>query len=161
MQKHLESCTRKVPMTTDTPSASPVRASGNNADAPTSVANANITSPSRLNNPHLGRLRHRPRQRVALPLHRRRIRRRGLHPDVSHLPRHFGPARHGHGVRRRPRLPAFGRPSLRYPAALAALALVLLVGLHRLHAAHDVLHHGLRLDARLHGENGHGHLRRP
>lgn len=38
MQKHLESCTRKVPMTTDTPSASPVRASGNNVDAPTSVA---------------------------------------------------------------------------------------------------------------------------
>ena len=27
MQKHLESCTRKVPMTTDTPSASPVRTS--------------------------------------------------------------------------------------------------------------------------------------
>ena len=149
-------------MTTDTPSASPVRASGNNVDAPTSVAAPREHFASRLGFILIS-------AGCAIGL--------GNVWRFPYIAGEYGGAAFilmyliflvilG--------LPvmvmefAVGRASQRSAAqafdmlaALAALALVLLVGLHRLHAAHDVLHHGLRLDARLHGENGHGHLRRP
>ena len=149
-------------MTTDTPSASPVRASGNNVDAPPSVAAPREHFASRLGFILIS-------AGCAIGL--------GNVWRFPYIAGEYGGAAFilmyliflvilG--------LPvmvmefAVGRASQRSAAQafdilqpLAALALVLLVGLHRLHAAHDVLHHGLRLDARLHGENGHGHLRRP
>ena len=150
-------------MTTDTPSASPVRTSGNNADAPTSVAAPREHFASRLGFILIS-------AGCAIGL--------GNVWRFPYIAGEYGGAAFVLmylvflvilGLPVMVMEFAVGRASPKRSAAQAfdilqpsrRVALVLLVGLHRLHAAHDVLHHGLRLDARLHGENGHGHLRRP
>ena len=64
---------------------------------------------------------------------------------LPHLPRHLGTARHGHGVRRRPRLPAFGiAQAFDILEPSRTLALVLHGGLTSAATLlHDVLHHRL------------------
>ena len=111
--------------------------------------------------PDIGGLRHRVGQRVALSLHHGRVRRRGVRAHVPGVPGHFGPAGHGDGVRRGPRKPEERRAGVRHAAAVGHVALVLVVGLRRVHGAHDVLHHGGRLDAVVRGEDGHGRVQRP
>ena len=77
--------------------------------------------------PHRRRLRYRTRQRVAIPVYHGRIRRRRLRAAVPDLPGHPGPARHGHGIRRRPREPEKLGAGVRRARAQTPFPLVQLV----------------------------------
>ena len=97
---------------------------------------------------------------MAVPLHHRRIRRCGVCLALPGVPYYFGTARHGDGVRGRACGAEVGGAGVRQVATIAQMALVLLVGLHRLHGAHDVLHDRVRLDGFLRAEDGVGRVRR-
>ena len=99
---------------------------------------------------HLCRVRHRPGQRLAVPLHRGAVRRRGLCADLSAVPGHHGPAHHGHGVFRGPGQPEEHPGLLSGPGAQGEqVALVRLVRHGGQLPADDVLHHHRRLAAAL------------
>ncbi len=103
--------------------------------------------------PHQRRLRHRPGQCVALPLHHRAKRRRRLHHPVPHLPHRAGPAHHGHGVRHRPCQPEGHCGLLQRPGAQGhQVAHLQVVRPGRQLPADDVLHRGGRLVSELRRE---------
>ena len=110
--------------------------------------------------PDQRRMRDRVGQRVALPLHHRRVRWSGVRAAVPGVFGDLGHARHGHGVRRGARIAALGRAGLRQAAAEREVALVLVVGLYRLHDLDDVLHHRVRMDDFVRAADGVGHVQR-
>ena len=103
---------------------------------------------------HFGRVCHRHRQRMALPLYYRTVRRRGVRAYLPVFPGRAGLAHHGHGVRRGPGVPQKLRGQLpRAGACGHQMALVRLAGHGGQLSADDVLYHGGGLDAGLCGKN--------
>ena len=98
----------------------------------------------------VGRLCHRHRKRLEIPLYRRTGRRRRIRTVLSDLPGHSGPAYHDYGICGGPRLPQ--EPGARLSGTGKAgpeVAHPRLPHPHWLLSAHDVLHHRCRLDAAL------------
>ena len=103
-----------------------------------------------------GRVRHRYRQCVEIPVHYRHIRRRSIHPDVSCVPCGAGSAHYGVRIHRGPRQPHGHGQSARYTGTEGHEMASHEVDQHsRQLFADDVLHHGGRLDAeiRIYGGN--------
>ena len=107
-------------------------------------------------------MRHRAGERVALPLHRGAVRGRGIRAFVFAV---LGGVRAAHsrdGVRGGPGEPEGRRAQLRRAGAgRVEMASVQVGGPCGQLPADDVLHHGCRMDAGVHGVQRRGHVRGP
>ena len=111
--------------------------------------------------PDFSRLRHRTWKCMAFSLYHGKIRRCGLRGYLSDFARHSWPSHHGHGIFRGPCQPQISGKKLPCTGTEKHEMASAFLSCHgRQLSAHDVLHHGRRLDAGLYCKNAPGRIHR-